>query len=114
MARARKKTHYLSLAQKQQLLKEWDRKLVDGKHVTLEVMALWAASHFGLPFIPHKSTISRIGKNRSKIYAAQISDGRKKGSRVACPALDTDLSDWVCDQYNRGLVVTEDTIVVHW
>lgn len=37
-------------------------------------------------------------------------EGRKKSSRIVCPALDAALADWVCKQYARHLVVPNDAI----
>lgn len=89
-----KKTHYLSASQKSApFLEEWDRKIAEGEHVTLEDMCHWEADKLELSFTPLNSTISRIFKNRANIFTIDAANCRKNLSRVDLLALDATLAD---------------------
>lgn len=49
-------------------------------------MAFQAAEQFKLFFTSGKSNVSRIQKQRANIFASDDEEGRKKASRIACPA----------------------------
>lgn len=101
---------YLYITRKWTLLEELNCSLAEGNDNTLEAMPKWAVDKFKLSYIPDKSTISRIRKNRSKINATSAAGDRKKALRLACPALDTALSDLIDDLYSGRMASFERAI----
>lgn len=76
-------------------------------------MSHWAATKFELLLTLLKYSISRNLKNQSNTFTIDTEHYLNNSSRVAFSALDVALSDWVRDQHSRGLVVTEENIVVN-
>lgn len=99
---AKKKYVSLSKKQKEQLRNEADRRQREQGDTSGRALAAWAKQSFELAATPGSTTIRRIIREKER---SEPADGRVskpvRDKTGMCDALERQLYNWVCHQYNQ-------------
>lgn len=97
----------LTVAQKRDILAEYDRRLADKQPSTQEQLALWAKNRFKLSLPPNQATISRLLSQSSNLRSVPNANlGIQKRRISKAPELERQLHQWVCDQNAKHISVS--------
>lgn len=92
----------MTVAQKKELLAEYNRMQASGGDCSQKSLALWAQNKFRLDKPPAQATISRILKQADSIIAATVSNNARSRKKAENPELESALFSWIRDQNAKG------------
>ncbi len=105
-----RRSHLIN-AQRQAIVKEFERRQNVGEDVSQKDLSEWAFKELQLTTLPSQPTIPRLCKKRSHAYDERVvNPNRKRKSKGMHPKIEKALLTWVNEMHTQGVNVSSEMI----